>query len=272
MNQFPYIYNIIMSNKTYMQHIDWEELLTLEMIATKLWQYLELTDVHISDEYWSLKILSVIHKKNIEARLYVYDDIEVDKNGDIKVRIPNKDMHTILELAYPNFILIGDKKKKKVYYADLQFLSRVQYPHSDVGSTLIRVSTNFDLDKRATHQIADHIIEYNYDWKRLYDCYRMFVVSLNNTRLYLESDIDTQSDEFQDFYTDMIYIYKSLHVVNSKLDINKNLTNNKESILNCKKIINTNILGIQWLILDEKKYWMNIDIDFYTMVKGLSKI
>jgi len=211
-----------MSNKTYMQHIDWEELLTLEMIATKLWQYLELTDVHISDEYWSLKILSVIHKKNIEARLYVYDDIEVDKNGDIKVRIPNKDMHTILELAYPNFILIGDKKKKKVYYADLQFLSRVQYPHSDVGSTLIRVSTNFDLDKRATH--------------------------------------------------DMIYIYKSLHVVNSKLDINKNLTNNKESILNCKKIINTNILGIQWLILDEKKYWMNIDIDFYTMVKGLSKI
>jgi len=71
----------------------------------------------------------------------------------------------------PFFLFICNLDDEKIYYQDLQQSARKYYPIKEEGSTYIYVSNTNNLNSKASLLIADHIIEYNYNWIALYKKY-----------------------------------------------------------------------------------------------------
>jgi hypothetical protein len=88
--------------------------------------------------------------------------------------------------------------------------------------------------------IADHIIEYNYSWKSLYSLYRTYLTQIARIKALTHSENKTIKD-FHEYYTQSIFVYKTLNIVNSKSEMDVALIKGSESIENLIKIINKNI-------------------------------
>lgn len=248
------------------------ESIVLETIAKKIWDNLNITDIHINHNHWHLNINSLIHNKDVDVRVFIYDNLEFNKNGYINIKVKNSCLIKSLDSNKPIFIFALDRSKRKIYYSDLQYLARVNFPTHSEGKCFIKIYEVFDLDKRATRMLADHLLEYNYDWKSLYVSYKKYLSDLEVYKHYINNHFNVDCDEFKEYYRQTIHIFRTLNVVNSKLDIDSRLLKNKESKLNFIKLINANIDWIKWLIKDEKKYWLNNDVDFFLSLRRVRKI
>ena len=218
------------------------ESIILETVDKKVWKDLRITDIHINSNHWHLTLESSVHNKVLNSILFIYDELKFNKSWYISIRVKNKCLLDSLKKSNPVFIFVLDKTKKKIYYSDLQYLARVNYPISSDGTCLIKVYSLYDLDKRATMLIADHIIEYNYNWKSLYASYKKYVSDLNKYKGYLNNHFDISDKDFKLYYNQSVNIFRTLNVVNSKADIDKLLAAYQEVLPLIKRHIEKNDL------------------------------
>jgi len=106
--------------------------------------------------------------------------------------------------------------------------------------------------------------------KSLYKRYKTY---LNNIKKYTNFKlIDINSKKFKSYYSHTLNIYKTLNVANSKSNFDISLIKSSEVLGVYINLVNVNIDWIKGIFRDEKKYWIKLDLEFYTKLRNIRKI
>ena len=242
------------------------EKLLLEKLVNNIWKNLNVTKIHIKDDRWELVLKSLVNGKNINAELRVYDSIKFNVKWEFKIKEKNINLYKYLDSNKPMFLFAIDLSSEKFYYQDLQSSARKYYPIDDTWNTFIYINRHNTLSSRASSLIADHIIEYNYNWKKLYKRYSNYISAIQVLDDFFNGKGTCSDSLLQKYLDESIEIYKSISYVYSKQDITD--FRGRKFI----NLINKNIIGLKWLIKEERKYWTVKNLDFYADIKSIPLI